>query len=82
MSGGEKQGIKVGDTFAIMREGEKVKSAQSGFQITLPGTIVSTVRVAGLFGDSESNEGAVAEVISGAAPVGNSAPYFITELKN
>jgi curli biogenesis system outer membrane secretion channel CsgG len=82
MSGGARQGVKVGDTFVIMREGEKIKSAQSGFQITLPGTIVGTVRVAGLFGDSESNEGAIAEVISGTAPVGNSAPYFITELKN
>ena len=28
MSGGEKQGIKVGDTFAVVREGEKVKSAR------------------------------------------------------
>jgi curli biogenesis system outer membrane secretion channel CsgG len=82
MSGGAKQGIKVNDTFAIMREGEKIKSAQSGFQITLPGTIVGTVRVVGLFGESENNEGAVAEVMSGAAPVNNSASYFITELKN
>lgn len=82
MSGGEKQGIKVGDTFAIVREGEKVKSAQSGFQITLPGTTVGAVRVSALFGDAESNEGAVADVVSGSAPAGSSsAGYFITELK-
>jgi curli biogenesis system outer membrane secretion channel CsgG len=81
MSGGEKQGIKVGDTFAIVREGEKVKSAQSGFQITLPGTTVGTVQVSGLFGDAESNEGAIADVVSGSAPAGSSAGYFITELK-
>ena len=81
MSGGEKQGIKVGDTFAVVREGEKVKSAQSGFQITLPGTTVATVRVSALFGDAESNEGAVADVISGSAPAASSAGYFISELK-
>lgn len=81
MSGGEKQGIKVGDTFAVVREGEKVKSAQSGFQITLPGTTVATVRVSALFGDAESNEGAVADVISGSAPAASSTGYFISELK-
>ena len=81
MSGGEKQGIKIGDTFAIVREGEKVTSAQSGFQITLPGTTVGTVKVVSLFGDAENNEGAVAEVTGGTAPAGNSAGYFITEQK-
>jgi curli biogenesis system outer membrane secretion channel CsgG len=81
MSGGEKQGIKVGDTFAIVREGEKIISGQTGFQITLPGTPVATVRVVSLFGDAESNEGSVAEVISGIAPTDNSSAYFISELK-
>lgn len=81
MSGGAKQGIKTGDTFAIMREGEKIKSAQTGFQITLPGTAVGSVRVVSLFGDAESNEGAVAEIISGSIPSGNKAGYFITEQK-
>lgn len=81
MSGGERQGIKVGDTFAVMLEGEKVKSGQSGFQITLPGKAVGTVRVAGLFGDAENNEGAIAELVSGTAPSGNTSGYYITELK-
>lgn len=81
MSGGERQGIKVGDTFGVVREGEKVTSAQSGFQITLPGATVATVRVSGLFGDAEHNEGAVADVVSGSAPAGSAAGYFISELK-
>ena len=82
MSGGVKQGIKVGDLFAIMHEGEKIKSAQTGFQITLPGTTVGTVRVTGLFGDAESSEGAVAELTSGSAPAHGGGTYFITEQKN
>ncbi len=81
MSGGEKQGIKVGDVFAIVREGEKITSAQTGFDITLPGTTVATIRVSSLFGDAESNEGAMAEVISGKAPATNSTGYFISEIK-
>lgn len=81
MSGGARQGIKAGDSFVVMREGEKVKSAQTGFEITLPGTAVATVRVASVFGDAESNEGAVAEITSGTVPTGT-AGYFITEQKN
>ncbi|MES2018098.1 MAG: CsgG/HfaB family protein [Pseudomonadota bacterium] len=81
MSGGEKQGIRAGDTFNIVREGEKVTSAQSGFQITLPGTTVATVKVVSLFGDAETNEGAVAELVTGSAPTGNTAAYFISETK-
>lgn len=81
MSGGARQGVKVGDTFAVMREGEKVKSAQTGFEITLPGTTVAAVKVVSLFGEAESDEGAVAEVVSGTLPK-NSTGYFITEAKN
>ncbi len=78
ISGGARQGVVVGDTFAVMREGEKVKSAQSGFEITLPGTQVATVKVVSLFGDAENNEGAVAEVVGGSVPKSGGA-YFITE---
>lgn len=81
ISGGAKQGIKVGDNFVIVKEGEKVKSAQSGFEITLPGSTVGAIRVVSLFGDAESNEGAVAEVTSGSAPTGSTAAYFISEAK-
>lgn len=79
MSGGSRQGIRTGDTFVVMREGEKVKSGQSGFEITLPGSPVATIRVISLFGDAESNEGAVAELVSGALPVGSTAGYFVSE---
>ena len=82
MSGGARQGVKVGDTFAVMREGEKVKSAQTGFEITLPGAAVASVKVVSLFGEAESDEGAVAELVSGALPKSGSAGYFITEGKN
>jgi len=65
ISGGERQGIKVGDELVVMLEGEKVKSGQSGFVISLPPTPAGIIRISGLFGDSEANEGAVGEIISG-----------------
>lgn len=79
MSGGARQGIRVGDTFAVMREGEKVKSKQTGFDIALPASAVATVRVVSLFGDAESNEGAVAELATGTLPADGTNGYFITE---
>ena len=79
MSGGSRQGIRVGDTFVVMREGEKVKSSQTGFEITLPGSAVAKVRVVSLFGDAESNEGAVAELVSGTLPAGSAGGHFIME---
>ncbi len=82
ISGGKSQGIKVGDTLAVVREGEKVKSAQTGFEITLPGTTVATLRVQSLFGDAESNEGAVGELISGSLPKNQGSAFFVTEAKN
>lgn len=81
ISGGARQGLKVGDTLAIMREGEKVKSGQSGFEITLPGRQVGTARVIAQFGDNETNEGSVAEMIGGTAPTGSTAGYYISEQK-
>lgn len=65
ISGGKHQGIKVGDVLAVMREGQKVKSQQSGFEIDLPSTEVGTLRVVSQFGDTEVNEGSVCEIING-----------------
>lgn len=66
ISGGQRQGLKVGDTLAVMRTGEKVKSGQSGLTITLPSAPIATIRVTSLFGDSETNEGALAETVTGS----------------
>ncbi len=64
ISGGERQGIRVGDQLAIMQRSEVIKS-DSGFNIELPPTVVGSARIISLFGDSEVNEGAVAEIVSG-----------------
>lgn len=68
ISGGSRQGLKVGDELAIMREGKKVRSKQSGFDISLPPSQVGTGKVLAFFGDSEANEGSVVQLTSGTLP--------------
>jgi curli biogenesis system outer membrane secretion channel CsgG len=80
ISGGTRQGLKVGDMLAVMKQGDTVKSAQTGFAITLPPTPIGKLRVSALFGDNESNEGAVADLVSGAASAAGQT-VFITESK-
>ncbi len=68
ISGGRRQGLKEGDVLAVMEAGNTVKSQQTGFEVTLPPRPVATLQVMSLFGDTETNEGAVCEVTSGSVP--------------
>ena len=82
ISGGMRQGLKPGDVVSIMKQGEVIRSQQSGFDIALPSTILGKARVASLFGDNESNEGSVAEIISGAIGSGADNTLYIAESKD
>ena len=79
ISGGERQGLKGGDTLAVLQATGTAKSKQSGFEIALPPRQVATVRVVSLFGDSETNEGSVCEVTSGTVDAGPLATLFVAE---
>lgn len=79
ISGGERQGLKPGDRLAVMRDGQKMKSQQTGFEITLPSERVAIIKVVSLFGDSESNEGAICELVEGIFP--EKLNVFVTEMK-
>jgi len=81
ISGGSRQGLKVGDKLAVLQRGEKVKSEQTGFEISLPAKKVGTVKVNDLFGDNETNEGAVAELVSGTVTEGQRATLYLAEIK-
>lgn len=78
ISGGARQGLKLGDMLTVYRAGEKVKSAQSGFDVELPPSAVGTLRVAGVFGDSETSEGSICELTSGTASMVG-ASLFVAE---
>jgi curli biogenesis system outer membrane secretion channel CsgG len=68
ISGGERQGLKVGDRLKVMVPGKVVKSPQTGFNIQTPHTQVGELEVVGFFGDSETTEGSVCKVLSGPIP--------------
>ncbi len=81
ISGGERQGLRVGDELVIVLEGEHVKSGQSGMEITLPGQEIGRIRIISLFGDNETNQGSVAEIIQGSIPRKQDARIFVREPK-
>lgn len=81
VSGGKSQGLKPGDDLLVMRSGQVVKSAQSGFDVALPPTQVATVKVVSNFGDSETNEGSVCELTSGKIEKAELAKLFVAEAK-
>jgi curli biogenesis system outer membrane secretion channel CsgG len=80
ISGAARQGIQIGDTLAVYRKGKTVTSAQSGFDIELPATLVAKLQVASQFGDNETNEGSQATVIAGSIP-STSTDLFVGEVK-
>jgi curli biogenesis system outer membrane secretion channel CsgG len=81
ISGGKSQGLKPGDELAVMEAGQTVKSAQSGFDVTLPPRMVALVRVASVFGDTETNEGAACDVTWGTVDRAAIPTLFVTERK-
>lgn len=81
ISGGQRQGLKVGDVLQMMEKGQTVKSRQTGFDINLPPKKAATVKVTAFFGDNENNEGSVCEVVSGAIDPASLQNTYIEEVK-
>lgn len=81
ISGGKRQGLREGDTLAVMEAGDTVKSRQTGFDITLPARRVATIRVAGFFGETETDEGAVCEIVEGEIAKPGSPRLFVSDAR-
>lgn len=79
ISGGKSQGINVGDSLAVFKKASPVKSQQTGFMIDLPPEKVATIKVVSLFGDTDTNEGSVAEIIEGTVDANVIEQYIIRE---
>ena len=65
LGGGKSQGIRPGMKFVVQARGERIKSPQTGAEITLPGKQVAQVQIEAIFGEGELNEGSVARISSG-----------------
>ena len=66
VAGGKAQGFRPGMLFSVQTLGEKIKSPQTGFDITLPGREVAQLRIDSNFGDSEATEGSVGSIVGGS----------------
>lgn len=82
ISGGKRQGVKVGDVLRVMALGQKVKSRQTGMELNLPGKQVATIRVVSFFGDNENNEGSVCEIVSGNINPTLTTTYNVEEVNS
>lgn len=78
ISGGARQGLRAGDQLLVMAAGQTVKSAQSGFEVSLPPKQVGTLKVLSTFGEDETSEGSVCELTSGAIDKAALAKIFVT----
>jgi curli biogenesis system outer membrane secretion channel CsgG len=65
IAGGEKQGLKINDTFYIYKKGKSIKNPQTGMIIELPGIKIASVKVISQFGASYTDEGSICQIISG-----------------
>ncbi|MBN4078321.1 hypothetical protein JYT29_03255, partial [Nitrospina gracilis] len=65
ISGGKFQGLKVGDLLNVMKPGKSITSKQSGFNVSLPSAKVASIKVISFFGDDETNEGSVCNLVEG-----------------
>lgn len=81
ISGGKSQGLKEGDILQVMKKTASVKSQQSGFMIDLPPEKAATIKVISLFGDTETNEGTVAQIIDGTVDASAIGKYFVKEVE-
>ncbi len=79
VSGGQRQGLRVGDELVVMRAGKTVVSKQTGLPIELPGTETARLRVTSQFGDDEVNEGSACTIISGSLAGQDIDGLFIVE---
>ena len=81
ISGGQRQGLKIGDTLQVMAPGQKMKSRQTGFDINLPSTKIATIKVTAFFGENENNEGSVCSVVAGSIDPSLVKAIYVEEVK-
>lgn len=80
VAGGKAQGLRPGMLLSVQTLGEKIKSPQTGFDITLPGREVGQLRIDSNFGESETNEGSVGTIVAGSLQ-GYKAEQLVLRLK-
>ncbi len=81
ISGGPKQGLKIGDRFVVESLGEVIKSGQSGLPIVLPGKKVAQIEIISFFGETEYSEGSIARITSGSVSNYSADKLIVKDVK-
>lgn len=79
--GGASQGLKPGDTFAVMTKGKKVKNPQTGVMIELPGKQIGTVTIESSAGDTPETEFSLVSYNGDSIDSKKLFDYYIEEVK-
>lgn len=79
ISGGSRQGLRIGDRLQVMRPGKSVTSAQTGMVIALPATPVAEIEILSFFGEGDTGEGSIARLVGGAIPSDLTSLFVIAE---
>lgn len=82
ISGGEHQGLEVGDTFSVYEKGKKVKNPQTGMFIELPGKKVGLIKVDYTGGETVQNEYALVSFTQGGIDRTALESYYVSEVTN
>lgn len=80
ISGGERQGLAVGDRLIVEAPGRTVTSNQTGLPIQLPGQAIAEIQVTGFFGDTEYTEGSMSILVSGSLDDANLSTLVVREV--
>lgn len=77
IAGGPQQGIRKGDRFTVLKKGRTVHNPQTGMDIMLPGTPVSTLEVVSFAGQGVQGELALARAVDDGLPDGADFSEFM-----
>ncbi|MFC6440852.1 CsgG/HfaB family protein [Bowmanella sp. JS7-9] len=80
MTGGQSQGVKIGETFSILVRGKQMKNPQTGMMIELPAREVGKLTVQAFTGKGE-NELSLCELVSGNIDSSDLTQYVIREIE-
>ena len=79
ISGGEKQGIKIGDTFKVYQRGKQVINPQTKAPIELPGTEIASIQVTKSIPGEDLTELSIAKILQGKIPAEDLANLYISD---
>ena len=80
ISGGESQGLRLGDRFDVFSKGRKIKNPQTGMFIELPGKRVGQITIDYSGGASPESEFSIVSFVDGDIDKNSLGKYYIKQI--